>query len=87
MIKKRRSAKRVGVVIGSIMKVVEWFVKYIGIQGLLAIGFFVVFCIMTIRGDKVNPEFWGILGIIIGFYFAKNGRVIAEEVKNKNKRK
>ena len=65
-------------------KYLNWFVKYIGIQGLLAIGFFAVFCILTLRGQKVNPEFWGILGIIIGFYFAKNGHNIIDEIKNNN---
>jgi uncharacterized membrane protein len=69
------------------MKILEWFTKYIGIQGLLAVGFFVVFCIMTFQGQEVNPEFWGILGIIIGFYFAKNGHVIVNDVKNKTRRK
>ena len=69
------------------MKALEFFGKYIGVQGLLAIGFFVIFGIMTVRGQEVNPEFWGILGIIIGFYFAKNGHNIVADVKDKTRRK
>jgi len=69
------------------MKKTEWFFKYVGIQGILAIGIFLVFCVMTLRGQRVSPEFFGILGIIIGFYFAKNGRVIANDIKNNSERK
>lgn len=67
------------------MNAFEWFTKYIGIQGLLAIGFFVVFCVMTLRGQDMNPEFYGILGIVTGFYFAKSGHSIAEDIKNKKR--
>jgi len=44
-----------------------------------------VFVIVTLRGQEVNPEFWGILGIIIGFYFAKNGKEILDQVRGNGK--
>ena len=66
-------------------KYLNWFAKYIGIQGILALGFFFVFCVMTVREIKINPEFWGILGIIIGFYFAKNGKEIVDQVRGDGK--
>ena len=69
------------------MNAFEWFTKYIGIQGILAIGFFVVFLVMSLRGQNMNPEFFGILGIIVGFYFAKNGHNINEDIKNNRRRK
>jgi len=69
----------------TIDKYLNWFSKYIGVQGLLAIGFFTVFVIVTLRGQEVNPEFWGILGIIIGFYFAKNGKEILDQVRGNGK--
>ena len=69
------------------MDALKWFVKYVGIQGVLAIGIFSTFLIMTWRGQEINPEFYGILGIIIGFYFAKNGRDLIDGIKNHSKGK
>jgi len=69
----------------NIDKYLNWFAKYVGIQGILTMGFFLVFCIMTVRGMEINPEFYGILGIIIGFYFAKNGKEIVDQVRGNGK--
>lgn len=66
-------------------KYLNWFAKYIGVQGILAVGFFIIFAIMMIGERQINPEFWGILGIIIGFYFAKNGHEIIDLVNSKRK--
>lgn len=54
----------------------EFFARYIGVQGVIAVIMVITICIIHVQGRNVAPEFWGVVGIIIGFYFGKNGRQV-----------
>lgn len=59
----------------------ENFAKYVGVQGVMGIMMLIVICIMLILNVPVPGEFFGVFGIVVGFYFGKNGRTYIPGLK------
>ena len=59
----------------------ENFAKYIGIQGLLALLITIAMIVMIFMLIAVPKEFWTLLGLSWGFYFAKNGGNVVNRVR------
>lgn len=56
------------------------------VQSLLALIFSVAVLVMVIMGKDVPNEIWGLLGIIIGWYFGtKSQQTITTYLKSKEK--
>jgi len=51
----------------------ENFARYVGVQGVLALLITISMIIMIFMTIAVPKEFWTLLGLSWGFYFAKNG--------------
>jgi hypothetical protein len=61
----------------------EKFGKYIGIQGVLAVGLTCASVAMIFLKIDVPKELWGLMGVSWGFFFAKNGGNYVSAVKPK----
>ena len=59
----------------------ENFAKYIGIQGVLALMITIAMIAMIFMQLVVPKEFWTLLGLSWGFYFAKNGGNVVNRVR------
>ena len=59
----------------------ESFAKYIGVQGVLALLITISMIIMIFMMIEVPKEFWALLGLSWGFYFAKNGGIVVNRVR------
>lgn len=59
------------------------FGKYVGIQGVLAVGVTSAVVAMVFVGVEVPKELYGFLGASWGFFFAKNGGNYVNAVKPK----
>lgn len=62
----------------------DGFAKYIGIQGVLAVILLCGLVYLVVTGNTVPDAYYGIMGAVIGFYFAKNGVGILDIVTKKN---
>lgn len=61
---------------GKTMNAWEAFGKYVGIQGLLALGLGTGYIYLSVTGGIVPEGYENLLLIILGFYFGKNGNNI-----------
>jgi len=56
------------------------------VQSMLALIFSVAVLVLVIMGKEVPSEIWGLLGIIIGWYFGtKSQQTITTYLKSKEK--
>jgi len=60
----------------------EAFAKYVGVQGILALMFGGAIVYLMVAGLTVSEPVIGVFGLIVGFYFGKNGREIVAAVKS-----
>jgi hypothetical protein len=51
----------------------EGFSKYLGVQGIVTLLLVGCYCYMVAMNLPVSPEFQGVMTIVIGFTFGKNG--------------
>jgi hypothetical protein len=59
----------------------DGFAKYVGVQGILAIGLGAGMVYMMVTNQPIPQEVVGIFGIVVGFYFGKNGRLIVSDAQ------
>lgn len=59
------------------------FNKYFGVQGILALLLTLATIGLMYLNRTVPPEIYGLLGVSWGFYFAKNGNKIANDIQSK----
>ncbi len=58
-----------------------WFVKYVGIQGLLALLLIVGYVYAAMSGITLPEGYTEIATLILGYYFAKNGVGIVSAIR------
>ncbi len=51
----------------------DWFGKYIGIQGVIALLLVIVYVVAALAVIALPTGYTELLSLTIGFYFAKNG--------------
>jgi hypothetical protein len=61
----------------------DGFAKYVGVQGVLALMMGGAIVYLMVTGRPIGQEVTGIFGIIVGFYFGKNGRMIVQDIQDK----
>ena len=58
----------------------EGFARYVGIQGLLALGLGAGFIAAPFAGVTLPDGYTELNALVVGFYFAKNGPSVARRV-------
>lgn len=61
----------------------DGFAKYVGVQGLLALLLGGVIGYLAVVRVPIPQELIGVFGIVVGFYFGKNGRMIVSDAQAK----
>lgn len=61
----------------------EWFGRFIGVQGVLALLITIAMIVMIFMLLVVPKELWVLLGLSWGFYFGKNGGNVVQAIKRK----
>lgn len=59
----------------------DGFAKYVGVQGLLALLLGGVIGYLAVVQVPIPQELIGVFGIVVGFYFGKNGRMIVADAQ------
>ena len=62
----------------------EGFARYVGVQGVLAVLITIAMIVMIFLLIPVPKEFWTLLGVSWGFYFAKNGGNVVNRIQGKD---
>ena len=57
----------------------DGFNKYLGVQGVLAIISALTVSALLLLGMEIPSEVYAVYGLIVGFYFAKNGKTVVQE--------
>jgi len=60
----------------------DGFAKYVGVQGILALMFGGAIVYLMVTSQPISEPVIGVFGLIVGFYFGKNGREIVATVKS-----
>ena len=59
----------------------EFFGKYIGIVGILALLFAIAYVVAPFTGTVLPSGFTELLSLFVGFYVARNGKNIITDVR------
>lgn len=57
----------------------QYFVKYVGVQGIIAVLLTVVIIIIVVNRLTLGSEIYAIYGAVLGYYFGHNGKYFVKQ--------